>query len=147
MTVHSASVTVPASVTQGDGNYATRSTQANCDSNEKGVSGGTNWTGESDSTELVTVLSTPVYDLGSKKVTGWRGRGGNDTTAAHDFQVYVVCSKSLSGKPAGGSQPSAGSPLTSRERPRTDVTAESTRHRAVEQPASGNASAQAGKSP
>jgi hypothetical protein len=94
ITVHTASVTVPASLTGGDGDYQTRSVQANCDSNEKGVSGGTNWTGESDTTELVTVLSTPVYDAGAKKVTGWRARGGNDTTSAHDFQVYVVCSKS-----------------------------------------------------
>ncbi len=94
VTVHSASVTVPASAPAGDGTYQTRSVQANCDSTEKGVSGGTNWTGESDTTELVTVLSTPIYDSGSKKITGWRARGGNDTAASHDLQVYVVCSKS-----------------------------------------------------
>ena len=94
VTVHTATVTVPASLTQGDGTYETRSVQANCDSNEKGVSGGTNWTGEGDTTELVTVVSTPVFDSATKKVTGWRGRGGNDTSSAHDFQVSVVCSKS-----------------------------------------------------
>jgi hypothetical protein len=94
VTVHTATVTVPASAPAGDGTYGTRSVQANCDSNEKGLSGGTNWTGESDTTELVTVLSTPIYDSGAKKVTGWRARGGNDTAAAHDFQVYIVCSKS-----------------------------------------------------
>jgi hypothetical protein len=94
VTVHTATVTVPASLVQGDGTYETRSVEANCDSNEKGVSGGTNWTGESNSTELVTVLSTPLYDSGGKKVTGWRGRGGNDTTTAHDLQVSVVCAKS-----------------------------------------------------
>ncbi len=94
VTVHTATVTVPASAPAGDGTYENRSVQANCDSNEKGVSGGTNWSGESDTTELVTVLSTPIYDSSSKKVTGWRARGGNDTASSHDFQVYVVCSKS-----------------------------------------------------
>jgi hypothetical protein len=94
VTVHTATVTVPASAVGGDGTYENRSVTASCDSNEKGLSGGTNWTGESDTTELVTVLSTPIYDSSSKKVTGWRAGGGNDTTAAHDFQVSVVCSKS-----------------------------------------------------
>jgi hypothetical protein len=94
VTVHTATISVPASAVEGDGSYPNRSVQANCDTNEKGLSGGTNWQGESDSTELVTVLSTPVYDGSAKKITGWRARGGNDTTAAHDFQVYVVCSKS-----------------------------------------------------
>ena len=70
-----------------------RSVQADCDSTEKGVSGGTNWAGESDATQLITVLSTPIYDSGAKKITGWRARGGNDTASAHDFQVYVVCAK------------------------------------------------------
>ncbi len=92
VTVHVAAVTVPAHTSVGV--YSNRSVQANCDPNEKGVSGGTNWTGESDSTQLVTVLSTPIYDSGSKKITGWRARGGNDTASAHDFQVSVVCSKS-----------------------------------------------------
>jgi hypothetical protein len=93
VTVHTASVSVPASATGGDGSYDTRSVQANCDSSEKGVSGGTNWDGEGDTTELVTVLSTPVYDAAGKKITGWRARGGNDTTAAHNFEVVVVCTK------------------------------------------------------
>lgn len=93
VTVHTASVNVPASATGGDGTYDNRSVQANCDSTEKGIAGGTNWDGETDTTELVTVLSTPVYDSGSKKITGWRARGGNDTTTAHNFQVVVVCTK------------------------------------------------------
>jgi hypothetical protein len=93
VTVHSATVSVPGGATEGDGTYQTRSVQANCDSSEKGVSGGTNWSGEGDSTELVTVLSTPVYDSGAKKITGWRARGGNDTTSAKDFQVSVICTK------------------------------------------------------
>ncbi|HZO48776.1 MAG TPA: hypothetical protein VFB26_01400 [Gaiellaceae bacterium] len=93
VTVHIASVDVPASGTEGDGTYTNRSVQANCDSGEKGISGGTNWEGEGDTSELVTVLSTPIYDSGAKKITGWRARGGNDTTSTHKFEVYVVCTK------------------------------------------------------
>jgi hypothetical protein len=91
VTVHTATVSVPAHVSAGD--WANRSVQANCDSNEKGLSGGTNWEGEGDSAELITVLSTPVYDSTAKKITGWRARGGNDTSSAHNFQVSVVCAK------------------------------------------------------
>jgi hypothetical protein len=92
VTLHSASVNVPGytSVTV----YSNRSVTANCDSGEKGLGGGTNWDGESDSTQLVTVLSTPVYDSGAKKITGWRARGGNGTSSAHSFTVYVLCTKS-----------------------------------------------------
>ena len=91
VTLHSASVSVPAytSVTV----YSNRSVTANCDSGEKGIGGGTNWTGEGDATQLVTVLSAPVYDSSAKKITGWRARGGNDTNAAHSFTVYVLCTK------------------------------------------------------
>ena len=90
-TQHTVSVTVPAHTSVGV--YSNRSVQADCDSTEKGLSGGTNWTGESESTQLVTVLSVPVYDSASKKISGWRGRGGNDDSVAHDFQVYVICAK------------------------------------------------------
>lgn len=91
VTVHIASVDVPART--GVDTYQNRSVQVNCDSNEKGISGGTNWSGESDSTQLITVLSTPVYDSGTKKITGWRARGGNDTASTMTFQVYLVCVK------------------------------------------------------
>lgn len=91
VTLHTATVTVPAHTAPGD--WSNRSVQANCDSGEKGISGGTNWTGEGDTTQLITVLSAPVYDSGSKKITGWRARGGNDTGSSHDFQVSVLCTK------------------------------------------------------
>ena len=91
VTLHSASVNVPAytSVTV----YTNRAVTANCDPGEKGLGGGTNWSGEGDATQLITVLSTPVYDASMKKITGWRARGGNDTNAAHNFTVYVLCTK------------------------------------------------------
>jgi hypothetical protein len=89
---HSASVSVPGGIAE-NAKWETRSVQANCSSGEKGITGGTNWTGEGDQTELATVLSTPVFDSGGKKITGWRGRGANDTAVAHDFQVYVYCVK------------------------------------------------------
>lgn len=90
-TQHTVSVSVPAHTSPGV--WANRSITANCDSTEKGLSGGTNWTGEGDSTQLVTVLSVPVYDAAGKRISGWRGRGGNDDSVAHDFQVYVICAK------------------------------------------------------
>ena len=91
VTLHSASVNVPAytSVTV----WGNRTAQANCDAGEKGLGGGTNWAGEGDATQLITVLSTPIYDTTAKKITGWRARGGNDTSTSHQFTVYVLCTK------------------------------------------------------
>ena len=91
VTLHSASVNVPAytSVTV----WGNRTAQANCDAGEKGLGGGTNWAGEGDATQLITVLSTPIYDATAKKITGWRARGGNDTSTSHQFTVYVLCTK------------------------------------------------------
>jgi hypothetical protein len=91
ITVHSASVSVPANSAVDV--WQNRSVQANCDSGEKGVGGGTNWSGEGDTTQLITVLSTPIYDSTAKKITGWRARGGNDTSSAHTFTVFVLCTK------------------------------------------------------
>jgi hypothetical protein len=91
VTMHTASVSVPAH--SAPGTWENRSVQANCDSGEKGLSGGTNWDGEGDSAQLITVLSTPVYDSGGKRITGWRARGGNDTGSAHTFEVEVLCVK------------------------------------------------------
>ena len=91
VTMHTATVSVPAHTAAGD--WDNRSVQANCDSGEKGIAGGTNWDAEGDTTQLITVLSTPIYDSGNKKITGWRARGGNDTDSAHNFEVEVLCVK------------------------------------------------------
>lgn len=93
ITLHSASVDVPPTLPAEDGKWGNRNVQANCDSDEKGVGGGTNWSGEGDNVELTTVLSTPIYDPTSKRVTGWRARGGNDTAGTHTFTVFVLCTK------------------------------------------------------
>jgi len=89
---HMASVSVPGGV-KGDGTFDSRSIQVNCASDEKGITGGTNWDGEGDTVEQITVLSTPVFDSANKKISGWRARGGNDSGTAHTFQVVVECVK------------------------------------------------------
>jgi hypothetical protein len=88
--LHSDSVTVPGSA-EGNGSYFTRQVSANCGSNEKGITGGTFWSGAADDKEQVTVYSRPLYDSVSKRVTGWEARGGNDTVPNRVFTVYVVC--------------------------------------------------------
>jgi len=87
-----ASVSVP-DATANDGLFESRSLQVNCGADEKGITGGTNWDGESDSAHLFTVLSTPVYDAANKRISGWRARGANDSGAAKAFQVFVECVK------------------------------------------------------
>ena len=92
ITLHEASVSVPGG-TEGNGSYDSRDLEVNCASDEKGVSGGTNWDGDSDATELVTEFGRALYDSTNKKITGWKARGGNDTAIAHTFHVYVYCTK------------------------------------------------------
>jgi hypothetical protein len=88
--LHSDSVTVPGSA-EGNGSYFTRQVSANCGSNEKGITGGTFWSGAADDKEQVTVYSRPLYDSVSKRITGWEARGGNDTVPNRVFTVYVIC--------------------------------------------------------
>ena len=91
VTLHSASVTVPAYTSLGT--YSNRAVISNCDAGEKGLGGGADWVGDGDATQLITVLSAPIYDATAKKITGWRARGGNDTNSSHQFTVYVLCTK------------------------------------------------------
>jgi hypothetical protein len=88
--LHSDSVTVPGSA-EGNGSYFTRQVSVNCGSNEKGVTGGTFFSGAADDKEQVTVYSRPLFDSTAKRITGWEARGGNDTTVNRVFTVYVVC--------------------------------------------------------
>ena len=91
--LHQSSVNVPGDASPNVGTFPSRSVQTNCDPGEKGITGGTNWQGESDTNALYTLLSTPVYDAGSKRITAWRARGGNETTTTKTFQVYLLCTK------------------------------------------------------
>lgn len=91
--LHSNTVTVPGSA-EGNGSYFTRQVSVNCSSNEKGVTGGTFWSGAADDKEQVTVYSRPIYDSVSKRVIGWEARGGNDTSVNRVFTAYVICAGS-----------------------------------------------------
>ena len=79
ITVHTATVYVPAHTVAGRLGEPLGAGELRLE--REGRSGGTNWQGEGDTTQLITVLSTPVYDSGTKKITGWRARGGNDTAS------------------------------------------------------------------
>lgn len=93
LTLHMGSVDVPGDTFPGNGTFANRSVTVTCASDERGITGGTNWAGEGDTTALHTVLSTPIYDAATKKITGWRARGGNDTSTTKTFQVVILCTK------------------------------------------------------
>ena len=90
--LHSASVGVPGG-TPENGAYDSRSLDVSCASDEKGIAGGTDWDGEADTLELNTISSHAIYDSTNKKITGWHGRGGNDTAITRTFHVYVYCTK------------------------------------------------------
>jgi hypothetical protein len=91
-TLRSQSVNVPGGVNQ-NGAYDTRAVQANCDPDERGIAGGTNWNNDGNNLELTTVYSRPVFNPANGKVTGWRARGGNDTAGEFIFSVHVLCTK------------------------------------------------------
>jgi hypothetical protein len=90
--IHEATVSVPGG-TEGNGSYDSRALQVDCASDEKGISGGTDWDGESDTLELNTMSSHAIYDSTNKKITGWKARGGNDTATTHTLHVFVYCTK------------------------------------------------------
>jgi hypothetical protein len=90
ITVRTASVTVPGNIA-GNGTYATRAVQANCNADERAVAGGTTWNNDSNDQELTTVYDQPV--LTGTKTTGWRARGGSDIAGNATFTVGVLCEK------------------------------------------------------
>jgi hypothetical protein len=90
ITVRTSSVTVPGN-TAGNGAYATRSDQVNCNSDERALAGGATWSNDGNDLELTTVYSQPV--LSGSKVVGWRARGGSDIASNTTFTVIVLCEK------------------------------------------------------
>lgn len=90
ITVRTAVVTVPGNAA-GNGAYATRSVQVNCNADERAVSGGTNWENDGNDLELWTVYQHPV--LTGSKVTGWKARGGSDIATNARLTVYALCEK------------------------------------------------------
>ena len=77
LVLHQSSVLVPANAA-GNGLYATRA-----------ITGGTSWSSDADDSELITVYSKPIVE--SKRVVGWRARGGTDINQDRTFTVQVLC--------------------------------------------------------
>ena len=91
ITVRQASVTIDGGTAQNAA-YNTRPVQANCNSDEKAISAGTGWSDDANDLELVTVQLKPVLNP-SNQVTGYLGKGGNDSGQSSTFTVYVLCYK------------------------------------------------------
>jgi hypothetical protein len=62
-----------------------------CPAGERAITGGTNWSDDSNDHELITVYSRPVLVNG--KPVGWRARGGTDLASEQVFTVQVLCAK------------------------------------------------------
>ena len=90
VSVRQSSTTVPAA-SPGNGLYVTRAVQIKCESGERAIAGGANWSSDRNEEELVTVYSHPVME--NKKAVGWRARGGSDMNADRIFTVQVLCAK------------------------------------------------------
>jgi hypothetical protein len=89
--IHQSSVTVPGNKA-GNGLYASRSIQIRCQSGERAITGGTEWSTDADDAELITVYSRPLIE--NNVAVGWRARGGSDMATDRVFTVQVLCSKS-----------------------------------------------------
>jgi hypothetical protein len=90
ITVRTTAVTVPGN-TAGNGQYATRAGQVNCNADERAIAGGATFSNDTNDQELLTVYSQPV--LTGTKPTGWKARGGSDIAADTTFTVGVLCEK------------------------------------------------------
>jgi len=89
VTVRTDSVAVPDST--HDGNYQTKSVTVNCASGEKAISATGGWSDDNDNLELTTVGIKPL--IANNVVTGYTGRGGNDSGQSSTFTLYVSCYK------------------------------------------------------
>jgi hypothetical protein len=86
---HENSVSVPANIRNGL--YVTRSIQVRCQSGERAIAGGTNWSNDRNDANLTTVYSRPLMESG--QVVGWRARGGSDLPTDEVFTAQVLCAK------------------------------------------------------
>jgi hypothetical protein len=91
ITLRQASITVPAGAVAQNGAYVTRAIQIACQSGERAIAGGTEWSSDANDEELVTVYSKPLVQDG--KPVGWRARGGSDIGADRIFTVVALCSQ------------------------------------------------------
>ena len=89
ITVRSQSVSISGGVAE-NGAYNTAEVTAQCNSNERAISGGTGWSDSDAGLELWTGRLTPVLNP-SNQVVGFRGSGGNDSGQASTFTVYALC--------------------------------------------------------
>jgi hypothetical protein len=90
LTLRENSVSIPGNAA-GNGLYATRAIQVNCQTGEKAIAGGSTWSSDANEEELNTVYSRPLIENG--KVVGWRARGGSDVASDRIFTVQVLCAK------------------------------------------------------
>jgi hypothetical protein len=88
LTRREASVSVPANKAR-DGIYATRAVQIRCGPGEIALAGGTSWSTDRNTDELVTAYSRALMDGG--RAVGWRARGGSDINSDRVFNVEVLC--------------------------------------------------------
>jgi hypothetical protein len=88
--LYATSVAIPGNLA-GNGLYVTKAAEVSCPSGERAITGGTNWSDDSNDRELITVYSRPVITNG--KVVGWRARGGTDIATERVFTVQALCAK------------------------------------------------------
>ena len=87
LVLHESSVLVPANTINS--RYVSRSIHVRCQPGERAIAGGTSWSNDADDAELITVYSRPIVE--SRRVVGWRARGGSDLNVDRTFTVQVLC--------------------------------------------------------
>jgi hypothetical protein len=87
--VRASSVVVPgAGTTEGNGSYNSAVATALCAADEQFIGGGAFWDIDDDTKEL-NIVYPRIVTVGSQ--TGWRVRGGNDTSADRTLTVQAFC--------------------------------------------------------
>jgi len=91
VTVRTASVVISDATAQNAA-YTTGQVTRQCDSDERAISAGTGWSDTDPNLELFTSEVRPLLNA-SNQVTGFFGRGGNDSGQSSTFTLYVLCYK------------------------------------------------------